>query len=214
MKMYADHSVRRTRQLIGDVLLVVWVLLWVKIASVVHDATMLLARPGEQIASAADGLAGRLRDAGTTVAGIPLVGDDVSGPFEGAGDAADRIARAGTAQAEAAGHLAFWLGLAVGAIPVLIALAVYLPPRIRFIREATAGQRFMDASADLYLFALRAMANQPMHRLARVSHDPVGAWRNGDREVITALAGLELRDRGMRLPAALQRPGRPGRPCR
>lgn len=204
MKIYADHSVRRARQLTGDVLLVLWVLLWIKIGSVVHDATMLLARPGEQIASAADGLAGRLRDAGATVAGIPLVGDDVATPFQGAGDAAERIARAGTAQAAAAEHLAFWLGLAVAAIPVLIALAVHLPPRIRFVREATAGQRFLDASADLDLFALRAMANQPMHRLSRITDDPVGAWRRGDRTVITALAGLELRDRGMRLPAAVQ----------
>ena len=55
---------------------------------------------------------------------VPLVGDEVRAPFEGAGDAADQLADAGTAQVEAVTELAFWLGLSVGAIPVLIALAV------------------------------------------------------------------------------------------
>jgi hypothetical protein len=58
----------------------------------------------------------------------------------------------------------------------------------------------MDSSADLELFALRAMANQPMHRLARVSSDPVRAWRNGDRDVVRALAILELGDAGLSAP--------------
>jgi hypothetical protein len=71
---------------------------------------------------------------------------------------------------------------------------------VRFAREATAAQRFVDSSADLDLFALRAMANQPMHRLARVSDDPVAAWRAGDPEVVRALALLELRDAGLAAP--------------
>ena len=53
---------------------------------------------------------------------------------------------------------------------------------------------------DLDLFALRAMANQPMPRLAAVSDDPAGAWRRGDDEVIHALALLELREVGLRPP--------------
>jgi hypothetical protein len=100
----------------------------------------------------------------------------------------------------AVSDLAFWLGLIVGAIPILVMLAVYLPQRWRFVREATAGQRFVDASEDLDLFALRAMARQPMHRLARVSDDPAGAWRRGDADVVRALAELELRDTGLAPP--------------
>jgi hypothetical protein len=45
------------------------------------------------------------------------------------------------------------------------------------------------------------MANQPMHRLAKISDDPVGAWRDGDTEVITRLADLELRSTGLRAPS-------------
>lgn len=208
MKVYADAPGHRARQVVGDVLLALWVAVWVKLALVVHDATLALAAPGEQIERAGTGLAGRLRDAGSSVGGIPLVGDDVRAPFDGAGDAADQIAAAGTAQVEAVHTLAFWLGLAVAAIPILVLVAVYLPLRWKFIREATAGQRFVDSGSDVDLFALRAMANQPLHRLARISDDPVGAWRDGNPAVVRALAVLELRDVGLRPP--LDRPGRMG----
>ena len=202
MKIYADTSTRRTRQQLGDLLVLVWVWLWVQTALIVHGATRTLARPGEEIAEAGGGMAERLREAGARVDDVPLVGDEVRAPFDGAGDAADQLAAAGTAQAEAVTELAFWLGLSVGAIPVLIALAVYLPVRWRFFRRATAAQRFIDSNADLDLFALRAMARQPMHRLARISDDPAGAWRRADPAVVHALAELELRDTGLRAPVA------------
>jgi hypothetical protein len=39
-----------------------------------------------------------------------------------------------------------------------------------------------------------------MHRLARISTDPVRAWRSGDAEVVRALAVLELQDAGLSPP--------------
>lgn len=201
MKMYADTPVRRTLQLLGDLMLVAWVYLWVKTALVVRDATLLLGEPGEELSDAGTGMAEQLRSAGGAVGDLPLVGDEVRAPFDGAGGAADRIAAAGDAQVAAVEELAFWLSLAIGAIPVLIALAGYLPLRWRFVRQATAGRRFVDSSDDLDLFALRAMARQPLHRLSRISDDPAGAWRAGDRDVVRELAALELRDSGLAVPA-------------
>jgi hypothetical protein len=200
MKLYADAPVRRSLQVLGDVLLVVWVYLWVRIALVVRDATLGLAEPGQRIADGGTTLAEQLRGAGKSVGDLPLVGDEVRGPFDGAGGAAERIAAAGESQVEAVETLAFWLGVSVGAIPVLIVLAVYLPLRWRFVREATAGARFVDSTDDLDLFALRAMTRQPLHRLARISDDPAGAWRRRDPEVVRALAALELRDSGLSVP--------------
>jgi hypothetical protein len=63
---------------------------------------------------------------------------------------------------------------------------------------------FLDTLADLDLFALRAMAAQPLYVLAEISDDPVTAWRSGDREVINKLAELELRRDGLRLPDTLR----------
>jgi hypothetical protein len=203
MKTYSDLPVRRARQVAGDLLLVLWIWLWVSIADSVHDATLGLAKPGRQIDQSATGLAGRLRDAGESISDVPLVGDDVQKPLAGAGGAADKLAAAGRAQVEAVQTLAFWLGIAVALIPILIALAVYLPPRIRFVRRATAGKRFLDSAADLDLFALRAMTNQPLHVLARVSDDPAGGWRDRDPDVVRRLAQLELRDCGLHAPREL-----------
>lgn len=203
MKLFADTPVRRTFQALSDVFVVVWVLVWIKIGLEVHDATDQLAAPGESLQSAGTGLAERMRDAGRSVTNLPLVGDDLRKPFEGAGGAADQLAAAGRAQVEAVHTLANWLGLSVALIPILLVLIVHLPLRIRFVRRATAGQRFMDSSSDLDLFALRALTTQPLHVLARISDDPSGAWRRGDADVVRRLAELELKDNGLRPPAVV-----------
>ena len=59
-----------------------------------------------------------------------------------------------------------------------------------------------DAAEDLDLFALRALSRQPMHRLARISDDPAGAWRRRDPAVVRRLAELELRTVGLKPPPA------------
>jgi hypothetical protein len=211
MRFYADAPARRTLQILGDVAVLVWVAVWVGVAVKVHHATLSLAVPGRQIDSSATDLAQRLRDAGEKVGAVPLVGDDVQRPFDGAGGAAEGLAGAGRSQVEAVQALAFWLGVAVALIPILMLLWFYLPPRIRFVRKATAGQRFLDQAADLDLFALRAMSHQPLHVLARLDPDPAGAWRRGDRDVIDRLAVLELRSVGLRPPPGLAERGRVGR---
>ncbi len=200
MRMYAAAPARATRQIVADLLFVLWLVLWVWMAVTVHDTTMLLAGPGRQTEESATSLSEKLRDAGGSLDDLPLVGDGISTPFDEAAEASDGIAAAGRAQVEAVEDLAFWLGLAVGAIPILVVAAFYLPLRWRFIRRASAGQRYVDAVEDLDLFALRALARQPMHVLAKISDDPAGAWRRRDPVITRTLAELELRASGLRPP--------------
>jgi len=205
MKIFADTPVRRTLQVVADILFVAWLVLWVWIGTAVHDGTEQLAAPARQTDSAATAMADQLRDAGDQLGEAPLVGDELSAPFDRAAEASDGLAAAGRDTVEAVEQLALLLGLSVALIPILIVSAIHLPLRWRFIREATAGARFIDASEDLDLFALRALAHQPMHVLARVSDDPAGAWRQRDPDVVRRLAELELSDVGLRpknLPAA------------
>lgn len=209
MKLYADAPARRARQVAGDLVVLLWLYLCLTTGQAVRDATLALAVPGRQVADAGEGLARRLRDAGEAVGDLPLVGERAQQPFEQAGGAADRLAAAGDAQAAAVADLALWLALAVGVLPALLALAVYLPVRWRFVREATVGRRLVDRE-DVDLFALRALARQPLHRLARVSEDPAGDWRRRDAEVVRRLAALELDRAGLRAPAD-GRAGRAGR---
>jgi hypothetical protein len=205
VKVYADLPARRAQQVAGDLLLLAWVVAWVWLATRVHAATERLAVPGRRIDAAAGDLAARLRDAGDAVGGLPVVGGDASRPLDAAGVAARRIAEAGRSQVEAVETLAFWLALATALVPILVALVLYLPARVRFVRRASAGRRLLDSAADLDLFALRALAHQPLSALARISDDPAGRWRAGDAEVVRRLAVLELADVGLAPPDARRR---------
>lgn len=200
MKLFADAPLRRTLQVTADLLFVVWLVAWVWAGNAVHDGTLELAGPARQTDSAATSMAENLRDAGERLGGTPLVGDQLAVPFDKAAQASDGLASAGRDTVDAVERLALLLGVSVALIPILIVSAIHLPIRWRFVREATAGARFVDAHEDLDLFALRALAHQPMHVLARVSDDPAGAWRDRDPEVVRALAALELADVGLRPP--------------
>lgn len=198
MKLYADTPSRLLRQLVADTLFLVWLVAWVAIGVTLHDGTLALAEPGERLESSAASLGESMTEAADVLGGTPVVGDDAAAPFERAAGASRDLAAAGRSEVEAVETLAVWLGVSIALVPILVVAAFYLPGRVRFVREATAGQRFVDSSADDDLFALRAMAHQPMHVLARISDEPVAAWRRGDDEVVRALAALEMRSVGLR----------------
>lgn len=200
MALYAQTPWRRTRQLVGDLLVVVWVAVWVRAGLWVHESVGRLAAPGRTLEDAGSSLSDSLGSAGDTVARVPLVGDDARTPFDAAGGAADSIARAGVQVQEGAAQLALLLGVVVAAVPVLLVLGAWLRARVRFVSRSRAASRILDSAADLDLFALRALATQPVRALARVSDDPADAWRRRDPEVLRALAALELRSLGLRAP--------------
>ena len=198
MKVYADTPARRLFQIVVDLLFVAWLVVWVWGGLVVHDGTMALAGPGRQTDESASAMAGQLRDAGGRLDDVPLIGDEVATPFDKAAEASDGIAAAGRSSVQAVERLALVLGLSIALIPILVVTAFYLPGRLRFVREATSGLRFIDSADDLDLFALRALTHQPMRVLAKVSDDPAGDWRRRDPAVVTRLAELELKDVGLR----------------
>jgi hypothetical protein len=202
VKIYADTPVRRTRQIVADAWMALWVVVWVKIGVEVDDAVMKLAAPGRELAEAGTGLESGLQDAGDRVAGVPLVPDGVRTPFDRASDAGGSLRGAGEAQVEAVDTLATFLGVLIAVMPIVILLVIWLPIRVRFVRHVAGAQRFIDAAPDLDLFALRALARQPMPALARIHDDPAGAWRAKDPDVVRALASLELRESGLRTPPA------------
>lgn len=203
MLLYANTTGRRTFQLVVDLLFVAWLVMWVWIGLVVHDGTMALAAPGRQTDQSASAMAGELRNAGGRLDDVPIIGDEVATPFDKAADASDGLAAAGRSSVEAVEKLAVVLAFSIALMPILVVTAFYLPGRVRFVREATAGARFIDSADDLDLFALRALTHQPMRVLARVSDDPAGDWRRRDPVVVRRLAELELKDVGLRPPQGL-----------
>jgi hypothetical protein len=202
MKLYADLPGRRTLQILSDLGVVAWACLWAWTGRLVHDKTMELATPGRQLQTAGSGFRDQMTSAGDSVRNLPLVGDAVAAPFRQVSGAGTTIEQAGTDLVDAVTNLATILGWVTALVPITIVTFVWLVLRGRFVRRATAAQRFVDEAADLDLFALRAMAGQPMRKLAAISSDPTGAWRRGDEAVIRSLALLELRDSGLHPPAA------------
>jgi hypothetical protein len=202
VKLYSDVPGRRLAQVLADVGVVVWVLLWIRIAVRVHEATLQLATPGRQLADAGTSFSGTMNSAGDSVDDLPLLDGRVAAPFRAAAGVGGDLEAAGHDLVTAVERFALVLALTTALAPVLLAVGVWLLLRVRFVRRASAAQRFIDADPDLDLFALRAMANQPMPRLARISDDPAGAWRRGERDVIRQLAVLELKESGLRPPPA------------
>lgn len=204
MKIYADLPARRTLQVVADLLVLAWILVWARVGIAVHGSTMELAEPGRQLEGAGSGMREKLQTAGDNVAGLPVLGDRVADPFREVSGAGTSIEGAGTDLVTAVERLATTLGWVTALTPILLVGAIWLALRLRFARRATSAQRHVDAADDLDLFALRAMTNQPLSRLAAISPDPAGAWRRGDPAVIRELAVLELADCGIRPPAGAQ----------
>lgn len=204
MGIYARRPAQFLGQVAADVFVLVWVVVWWLAGAFVDDSIAAIARPARQTADATDRLSNDLRDAGTQVSQLPGLGESLRRPFDSAADTVNGLRAAADQQVASIERLATTVGWLVFLIPVTILVAVWLPRRIRFYYRARASQRFIDSTTDLDLFALRAMANQPMHVLARVSDDPVRAWRSGNASVINKLAEIELRQSGLRLPDQLR----------
>ncbi|MEO7267735.1 MAG: hypothetical protein ABIW49_00810 [Knoellia sp.] len=200
MKLYADLPGRRLVQILSDLGLLAWIALWAWVGRKVHEVTMALAEPGRQLQGAGAGFREKLTAAGDGVDNLPLLDDRLAGPFRSAAGAGTDIEKAGTDLVSAVEKFALLIGWTTALVPILIVALVWAFARGRFVRRASAAQRFIDTDDDLDLFALRAMANQPMSALAKVSSDPTGAWRRGERSTIRALALLELKDSGLRPP--------------
>jgi len=207
VKLYAKTPARRNGQIAADVTGVVWTILWIAVAVLVYRRVASLAESLRGAAGGGTGFADSMHNAADQAAQVPLIGSRLSGPIGSAADTASTIASGGYQAADSLVHAGLLIGIVLAAAPILLFWIGWLPGRVRFVRNAIAGQRFVDSYADLELFALRAMTIQPLHVLARISGDPVAAWRAGDRRVITELATLELRSSGLNVtPAALRRP--------
>jgi hypothetical protein len=204
MGIYAKRPAKMIGQLVGDGFVVLWTIGWAIVAIFVHRVIEVLATPARETARTAMRLAENFRQAAAEAAKVPVAGEQFRRPFDSAAVTLGNLIDSANDQVVSIERLALIVGWLVFLIPVTIVIAFWLPRRIRFYRQARASQVFLDSLADLDLFALRAMAAQPLYVLAEISDDPVQAWRSGDREVINKLAEIELKRNGLRLPETLR----------
>jgi hypothetical protein len=195
VKLYAETSGLRARQILGDLAVVAWTAAWVWAGVTLYRLVEKLAVPGARLEQAGGGFAGDVAEIRQKVGRVPVVGNELQGPFGRLAGVGQTLADAGATQQQVVHQLALWLGVLVAAVPIVTLLLAWLPRRVSWAREAGAASRLRLAGADLELFALRAVANRPLRQLHRVTPDPTGALRAGDYE---ALADLELRALGLR----------------
>lgn len=176
MKLYAELEPARTRQLVADGIAAAAVIASVMLGVALHGVVAIAAVPGEA-----------MQDAGEAVGRLPGLG--------GAGGA---LADAGQTQQDAVLSLAFWLGFGVAAVGVLAVALLYLPGRLRWVREAAAAAGLRDRPGDLQLLAYRAVARRPLGRLMQAVPDPGTALASGNYH---PLATVELEELGLRSPS-------------
>ena len=198
MKLYAERLPTAIRQLLTDIVVVVWVYLWIRAGLWVHDMVQKLAVPGQKLQSAGSGIADNLADVGSKVNRVPLVGDQLVKPFNGAADAARAIADAGRDQQHIVDQMSVLLAVLAVSVPLALVVFLWLPFRLRWMRRAGVAVRVRDEPAGQDLLALRALATRPLNELTRLGPDIAQSWRNGDATAVQALAALELKDLGLK----------------
>ena len=195
MHWYAEDPSLRSRQVLLDAAVVVWVLVWLNIGNAVHATVDRLAGPGRELEEAGTGLADGLSSAAEQTGELPLLGDGLRSPLDGAAGAGEALARAGAAQQDAVGTLALVLAVLLAGIPIVWALQRWLPSRVAFARGHEAAVLLRE---DVELWALRAALERPLHELATLGPDPVGRWRRGEPGAAEELAALQRRAQGLR----------------
>lgn len=198
MKLYADRPRRLTTQVLGDLAVLVLVWLAVRLGRGTTSRVSELAEPGRDAEATALQLAGRLRGAAKDVADAPLVGGTLAGPFRDLASTSRDLAASAQAYQDTVARVALLAGVLVAVAPILLVLLAWLPRRVAWVIEASAAARLSRSPAAADLLAVRALARQPLRRLAQLGPDVVTGWKAGDPAATAALARLELLDLGLR----------------
>ncbi|MEJ8281049.1 hypothetical protein [Pseudonocardia spirodelae] len=198
MRWYAERPDRMARQVVSDVVAVLWAVLAVTAGVAVHDGLQALQGPGESLVAAGGQVSRAFAGVGGAVSAIPFISTDLARALDPAAGAGADLANAGREFGDAVGTLAAGALVVVPLVMLLPVLLGWLPLRLRYARRAGAAVAVRDTAPDL--LAVRALTRVPVARLVRVAPDPAAAWRSGDPAVVATLAALELSDLGLRAP--------------
>jgi hypothetical protein len=194
--LYAETSRIRHRQMVWDLVIVAWVVLWVVLGLHLHDLVTVLAVPGEALSDAGTSIASGADRVAGALEGAPLIGAGIAAPFTALGEAGEDLAGVGDSTRQAAQRLALWLSVVVAGIAVAVVTVPYVAWRWRWSRRATAAARLRADPGTARLLALRAVVSRPLHELQDISADPLRDVEERPQE----LAALELRKLGLREP--------------
>jgi hypothetical protein len=202
IRIWSELRVARTKEQVADVATVIWVALWGTVAWQLFQFLADFAEAGRTIRSGGQGMIQSGRDLGESLAGVPLVGQQLRDV------ARDAFAGAGTPLSEFGMQLEQFIVVIAVVLALLLALVTlipwlsrYVPWRWERLRRTRAGHRAIRtapaATADQVqeALALRAVARLDYATLLEFSPDPLGDWATGrhDRLARAELASVGLR---------------------
>ncbi len=204
MRFYPELPARRTATIARDVATVLAIVLFATLALRVHDRVDALSAAGRGAQEAGRSVQSGFNSAAGAVDGVPVVGGQLAGALNGAGDATGGEAvSAGRAGEQAAHDAARLLGWLTFLLPTGLLLSRVLPPRVTQVRTLGSARRVLRlddrAPEHQHLLASRAAFALPYATLLRHTPDPLGDLAAGRHDrLVAALA----EDAGLRTPAA------------
>jgi hypothetical protein len=177
MRLYPDTADDRGRAVAKDALVILTLIVLAWLGLKVHDTVDKLAVLGTGVHDSGQVVQDGFDRAADAVDGVPVVGGDLGGALQDAGEGTGgNVAQAGADGEERVHDLANLLGLLMFAVPASILLVLTVPSRIRQVRELNATDRLLDVSTDdrRRLVAMRAALSLPAAELARHTPDPIG----------------------------------------
>jgi len=196
---YAETPTHLLRQVLGDLVVLVWCVFWWRTADQVRDRILGLQGAGARAESAGTGISERLRSAGDSINGLPLVGKTLAPKLRSAADAGNDLADAGRSAQDAVHTTASVLHTVALAALVGVVLAWWLTRRGRWVMTVRAARRLRATPQGLQLLGLRAAGTAPLGAVATVlgTHDSAGGL---DPETLQVLGRLQLHRLGLRQP--------------
>ena len=163
MRLYPDLAGPRNRQITRDVLVLLALLLFAFFAWAVRAAVMTLTAISAGFTDSAQGVQDSWTSIGSSLSGIPFVGDDIQGAVDGLADATvGNAVDAGQSITEAVTTAANVLAFVTFAAPAAVLLVLYLPRRLDRSRAWTAADTVLSAIEVNPAFGLAGPASRPV----------------------------------------------------
>jgi hypothetical protein len=146
MRLYPDLAAPRNRQITRDAFVLLALVLFAFFAWAVKRAVMTLTAISAGFTDSAQGVQDTWDSLGSSLSGIPFVGDDIQGTLNGLSDATvGNAVEAGQSITEAVTTAANVLAFVTFAAPAAVLLVLYLPRRLDRSRAWTAADTVLSA---------------------------------------------------------------------
>ncbi len=163
MRLYPDLAATRNQQITRDVFVVLALVLFAFFAWAVRAAVMTLTAISTGFTDSAQGVQDSWDSLGSSLSGIPFVGDDIQGTLNGLSDATvGNAVEAGQSITEAVTTAANVLAFVTFAAPAAVLLVLYLPRRLDRSRAWTAADTVLSAIEVNPAFGLAGGAARPV----------------------------------------------------